>query len=117
MTNPVINGELTDEQQFEALRLRMLQPLAKERNVVLKKLNKLEKRITSIDPSYLTGGMPTRLDYAIHKVLDESEEGLTFEELQAALKRHKSIAKLTLDYLKDDEEIELSDGKYVLKAA
>ena len=84
---------------------------------MLKKLNKLERQINSIDPSYLTGGMPTRLDYAIHKVLDESEEGLSFPELQEALKGHKSLAKLTLDYLHDDEEIELRDGKYVLKAA
>jgi hypothetical protein len=117
MSNSTQNSELTLAEQFEALKLQMLQPLTKERNVVLKKLNKLEKQIAGIDPNYLTGGMPTRLDYATHKVLEDSEEGLTFEDLQVALKGHKSIAKLTLDYLNDDEEIELSDGKFVLKVA
>jgi len=117
MTNATINTELTKEQQFQALRLELLKPLTQERNVLLKKLGKLEKQITSIDPSYLTAAMPTRLDYAVHKVLGDSDEGLSFEELKEALKGHKSITKLTLDYLKDDEEVESRDGKYVMKAA
>ena len=112
-----VNDSLTIEQQFEALKLQLLEPLKQERKSLQDKLVKIERKMTKIDPKSVDdGGIPSRIDYASHALLREADDGMTLSELLNALKDHKAIDKLESS-LEKDSKVELRESKYFLKAS
>jgi hypothetical protein len=115
----IVNDTLTVEQQLqqlEALKQQLLAPLKQERKSLQDKLAKIEKKMTKIDPKSVDdGGIPSRIDYASHALLQEAEDGMSLLELQNALKDHKAKDKLEAS-LEKDAKVELREGKYFLKA-
>jgi hypothetical protein len=117
MIDTQVNASSTVQEQFEALKLQLLEPLRQERKSLLSKLAKVEKQMTKIDVNSVNdGGMPTRIDHASRAVLRDADDGLTLDELQKALQEHKAIDKLEAS-LEKDSKVELREGKYFLKAA
>jgi hypothetical protein len=117
MNETQIGAGLTALQQFEALKLQLLEPLKLERKSLQDKLANVEKQMTKIDAnSVKDGSMPKRIDHASQAVLRDADDGMTLLELQDALKDHKAIGKLEAS-LENDVKVEDRGGKYFLKAA